>query len=68
MVLFGTYARLQQDCGHALQNLPRTAALRLNHDLPVDECTRDFTSTETVPASYPGGVAGQTSYSRASLL
>src|ERR1700722_20403357 len=34
MVLFRTQARLQQDCSYPVPNLPRTAALRFNHDQP----------------------------------
>jgi hypothetical protein len=32
MVPFRTQARLQQDCSYPVPNLPRTAALRFNHD------------------------------------
>ena len=37
--MFGTQARLQQDCGHPLPHIPRTATLRFDLDQLAPGCS-----------------------------
>ena len=41
VVLLGTQARFQQDCGHSVSDISRTAALCINHNQPAFGCRPD---------------------------